>query len=342
MKLIEIAERLSCVLEGDGNIEISGVATLESAVEGQLSFLTNPKYQSEAKKTRASAVLTGLDWPLTGRPLLRHSNPYLIFAKALELFHPKDAARPGVHPTAWVADSARIGNGVSVAAFAFIGDRATIEDNAAIGERCVVESDARIGVESILHAGCIVRHHVIVGRQCVIHSNAVLGSDGFGYARTDSGEWYRIPQTGTVVLEDEVDVGACSAIDRAAIGETRIRRGTKLDNLVHIGHGCQIGPDNLICAQAGLAGSTRTGNQVILAGQVGAAGHLEIGDGVTATAQTGIPGSIEPGRHISGSPAVDHRVWLKTSAAFSRLPDLTRSVRDLERRVESIETNLKR
>jgi UDP-3-O-[3-hydroxymyristoyl] glucosamine N-acyltransferase len=183
---------------------------------------------------------------------------------------------------------------------------------------------------------------VIVGRRCVIHSNAVLGSDGFGYARTDSGEWYRIPQTGTVVLEDEVDVGACSAIDRAALGETRIKRGTKLDNLVHIGHGCQIGPDNLICAQAGLAGSTTTGNQVILAGQVGAAGHLEIGDGVIATAQTGIPGSVEPGRHISGSPAVDHKVWLKTSAAFSRLPDLTRSVRDLERRVESIETNLKR
>jgi UDP-3-O-[3-hydroxymyristoyl] glucosamine N-acyltransferase len=342
MKLVEIAERLSCVLEGDGNIEISGVATLESAVEGQLSFLTNPKYQNEAKKTRASAVLTGLDWPSTGRPLLRHSNPYLIFAKSLELFHPKDAAPAGVHPTAWIADNASIGNGVSVAAFAFIGDRATIEANAAIGERCVVESDARIGEESVLHAGCIVRHHVIVGRRCVIHSNAVLGSDGFGYARTDSGEWYRIPQTGTVVLEDEVDVGACSAIDRAALGETRIKRGTKLDNLVHIGHGCQIGPDNLICAQAGLAGSTTTGNQVILAGQVGAAGHLEIGDGVIATAQTGIPGSVEPGRHISGSPAVDHKVWLKTSAAFSRLPDLTRSVRDLERRVESIETNLKR
>jgi UDP-3-O-[3-hydroxymyristoyl] glucosamine N-acyltransferase len=337
MKLGEIAEQLSCVLEGDADIDISGVATLETALEGDLSFLTNPKYQSEAKRTRASAVITGLDWPAIGRPLLRNRNPYLSVARALELFHSPAASSSGVHPTAWIDESAVIGKDVSIGAFTFVGAHAVIGNGVHIAARCVIEADSNIGGGSVLHAGCIIRHQVVIGARCTVHDNAVVGSDGFGYARTDEGEWYPIPQTGTVVLEDDVSIGAGSTVDRATLGETRIRRGTKLDNLVHVGHGCQIGPDNLICAQVGLAGSTRTGTNVILAGQVGAAGHLEIGDGVIATAQAGIPGSIEPGRHVSGSPAVDHKIWLRFSAAYSRLPHLTRSVRELEDRISTLE-----
>ena len=338
MKLGDLAKQLSCVLEGDGNVEIVGVATLESASKGDLSFFTNRKYHAAAKTTRASAIITGLDCAQLEKPLLRHSNPYLTFARALEIFCPSSSPRPVVHPTAWVDDSARIGEGVSIGAFTFIGEGVTIGNGSVVGAHCVVESGAEIGEHCLIHSGCVVRERVRIGRRCVLQNNAVVGSDGFGYARTDEGEWYRVRQTGIVVLEDEVDVGACSTIDRATLGETRIRRGTKIDNLVHVGHGCEIGPDNLICAQAGLAGSTSTGSKVILAGQVGAAGHLQIGDGVLATAQTGIPSSIESGRHISGSPAVDHKVWLKASAAYARSPELTKLVRALERRVAELES----
>jgi UDP-3-O-[3-hydroxymyristoyl] glucosamine N-acyltransferase len=339
MKLGDIARLLSCTLEGDGEgIEIVGVATLEGATDGYLSFFTNPKYQAQAMATKASAVITGLETTGLERPTLRHENPYLTFARALEIFHAKRPTEHSIHPTAWIADSAVVSDGVSIGAFCYVGQKAVIRRGAQLGISCVVETGATVGEDSILHSGSIVKEGVTIGNRCVLHNNAVVGSSGFGYARTEEGRWYAIPQTGTVVLEDEVDVGACSAIDRAALGETRVGRGTKIDNQVHIGHGCSIGPDNLICAQVGLAGSTRTGEKVILAGQVGAAGHLEIGDRVIATAQAGIPGSIAADRYISGSPAVDHRVWLKASAAYSRLPEILRSLRELEHRISQLET----
>ncbi|HLG15074.1 MAG TPA: UDP-3-O-(3-hydroxymyristoyl)glucosamine N-acyltransferase [Blastocatellia bacterium] len=340
MKLNEIAERLKCELEGDGTIDISGVATLESAQTGQLSFLTNAKYHNEAKSSSASAIIVDADCPPMGMALLRSGNPYLAFAKAIEIFCGPRRATPGVHPTAWISDSASVGNRVSIGAFAYIGHLAMIEDDVSIGSHCAVHEGARVRAGAVLHSGCVIREDVEIGERCVIQNNAVIGSDGFGYAKTDDGAWYPIPQTGGVVIEAQVDVGACSTIDRAALGETRISGGTKLDNLVQIGHGCTVGPDGLICAQVGLAGSTRVGRNVILTGQVGVAGHLTIGDGAIATPQTGVASSVEPGSIISGAPAIDHKKWLKSSAVIARLPEIHRAVRDLEKRLRRLEAVL--
>ena len=337
MNLSEIARQFGCELDGDGSIEVSGVATLESASQRDLSFLTNSKYFNDAKTTSASAIIVGLDCPPLGIALLRHKNPYLIFAKIVEKFFPPGQEIAAIHPTAWIADSARLGKGVSIGAHSHVGDDVVIEDQVVIRSGCSLYAGSRIGEGSVIHAGCVVRENVVIGRRCIIHSNSVIGCDGFGFAREDDGSWYKILQTGTVVLEDDVEIGACTTIDRAALGETRIGKGTKVDNLVQIGHGSVIGRDNLICAQVGLAGSTRTGTGVVLAGQVGVVGHLTIGDGATVTAQSGIPGSVEPGKIVSGSPAFDNKDWLRSTAAFAKLPSILKAVRDLERRLTQLE-----
>lgn len=337
MKLAEIANSLSCDLEGDGSTEITGVATLENAREGDLSFFTNPKYQSAAKRSMASAILVDRDCPQMDSALLRHDNPYLAFAKAVEIFYTQTPVRQFIHPSACIADSAVVGEGLYLGPYAYIGERVVLGNQLVIHARCTVHEGAEIGDGTLMHSGTVVRERVIVGKNCVIQNNAVIGSDGFGYARQSNGEWYRIIQTGTVVIEDNVDIGAGATIDRPTLGETRIRTGTKIDNLVHIGHGCTIGPNNLICAQVGLAGSSRTGTGVVLTGQVGVAGHLMIGDGTIVTPQSGIANSVESGKTVSGSPAIDHNKWLRSSAAFPRLPDTQRTVRSLESRVSSLE-----
>jgi UDP-3-O-[3-hydroxymyristoyl] glucosamine N-acyltransferase len=341
MKLSDIAARLSCDLRGDGSIEISGVAGIENAREGELSFLVNPKYLPQLKHTRASGLIVGMDFPESTIPLLRHPNPYLAFAKAIELFkQPKDLPS-GVDPTALVSAEAIVGEEVAIGAYSQIGARALIGNRVRIGSHTIIQDDALIGEDTVLHSGCVIRERVQIGRRCIVQSNAVVGSDGFGYAKQEDGSWYRIIQSGTVIIEDEVEIGAGTMIDRAAVGETRIGKGTKLDNLVHIGHGCQIGRDCLICAQVGLAGSTKLGDNVILAGQVGAAGHLTIGSGVIAVAQSGIPSSIEPGRMISGSPAIDQKTWLKSSALQARLPEMNKQLRELSRRLRDLENTFK-
>jgi UDP-3-O-[3-hydroxymyristoyl] glucosamine N-acyltransferase len=327
-------------LDGDGSIDITGVATLEMARPGELSFLTNPKYQNDAKKTSASAILVGNDCPPMDLILLRHDNPYLAFARAVEIFFPAPPVKSTIHSTAWIADSAVIGQDVYIGPFAYIGERVVLGDGVRINTRCIVEEDARIGGGTLMHSGSVVRERVVIGRNCIIQNNAVLGSDGFGYAKQSNGAWYKIAQAGIVTLEDDVEIGACATVDRATLGETRIKQGTKVDNQVHIGHGCVIGTDNLICAQVGLAGSTRTGKGVVLTGQVGAAGHLQIGDGAIVTPQSGIASSIEPGVIVSGSPAMDHSTWLRSSAAYSRLPDIQKTVRRLETRVAKLEKML--
>lgn len=341
MKLVEVADKLSCTLEGDGAIDIVGVATLERAGAGDLSFLTNPKYQNEAKRTGASAIVVGPDCPPMNVSLLRNDNPYLAFARAIEIFFPTTPLAPSIHPTAWIADTASIGKDVYVGPYAIIGDRATVGDGVRIHSRCTIEQGAEIGDHTTMHTGSVVRERVVIGKNCIIQTNAVIGSDGFGYARESSGGWYRILQTGTVIIEDDVEIGACTTIDRSTLGETRIQRGTKIDNQVHIGHGCVIGSDNLICAQVGLAGSTKTGKGVVLTGQVGAAGHLQIGDGAIVTPQTGLASSVDAGAIVSGSPSIDHKNWLRSSAVFSKLPDIQKSVRRLENRINALENTLK-
>jgi UDP-3-O-[3-hydroxymyristoyl] glucosamine N-acyltransferase len=337
MRLSEIAGRFDCELDGDGGIEITGVATLELAGQGDLSFLTNSKYLNDARRTKAAAVIVSLDCPRLEFPLLRHSNPYLVFAKAIEIFFGSTPEIPKIHPTAWIADTARLGNSVAIGAYTYIGDQVVIEDRVVIKSGCAVYPGASIGEATIIHAGCVIRENVSVGKRCIIHSNSVIGSDGFGFARQEDGSWYKILQVGNVMLEDDVEIGACTTVDRGTLSETRVSKGTKVDNLVQIGHGSIIGSDNLICAQVGLAGSTRTGKNVVLAGQVGAVGHLTIGDGAMVTAQSGVPGSVEAGKIISGSPAIDNKDWLRSTAAFAKLPKIQKAVRDLERRVSRLE-----
>lgn len=337
MKLSEIAERFSCQLEGDGNLEIHGVATLEEAEEGHLSFLTNSKYLPQAKATKASAIIVGLKGLPFEKTALKHANPYLVFAKSLEMFLPPPVRNPRIHPTAIISDQAHLGHNISIGAFVFIGDDVTIGDNVVIEPHSVLLRKVQIGNNSHIQAGAVIRENVRVGERCIVQSNAVVGSDGFGYAKQEDGTWYKIAQTGLVTLEDDVEIGAGTTVDKATLGETRIRRGAKLDNLVQIGHGSSVGEDSLLCAQVGLAGSTQVGKNVILAGQVGSAGHLKIGNNVIATGQTGIPGDVEDGMIISGSPSITNRAWLKSTAAFAKLPDFIKSIRSLEKRVQELE-----
>lgn len=340
MKLSRIAEELSGILEGDGDIDILGVSTLEAANNGDISFLTNSKYMSAAKKTAASALIVGEDCPPLGLPFVRHRNPYLAFAKTVEIFHKPAARKPGLHPTAVIADSAVLGKNVSVGAYCIIGEDVRIEDDVEIRERCTVHHHVKIGSGSLLHSGVIIREGVVIGERCVFQNNAVIGSDGFGYAKQEDGGWYKIYQAGNVIIEDDVEVGAGSTIDRATLGSTVISRGTKIDNLVQVGHGSVVGSNTLLCAQVGLAGSSRVGNGVILAGQVGVAGHLTIGDGVIATAQTGIANSVEPNKLISGSPSYDHKTWLKSSLINAKLPQMYKSLKELEKQVDAINKTL--
>jgi UDP-3-O-[3-hydroxymyristoyl] glucosamine N-acyltransferase len=337
MILREIADKLDCTVDGDDSLTISGISTLEDAKEGEISFFVNPKYSNKTKTTRASAIITGIDTPPLAKTLLRHSNPYLAFAKAIEIFYAREPDEPFIHPTAWIADSAKIGQKVSIGAFTYVGERVVIKDMVDIRARCTIHSGASIGEETLIHSGCVIREGVVIGKRCIVQDNAVIGSDGFGYAKQDDGRWYKILQSGTVVIEDDVEIGACTTIDRATLGETRIAGGTKIDNLVQIGHGSTIGNNVLLCAQVGLAGSTKVGDQVILAGQVGVAGHLTIGDGVTAIAQSGIANSIASGQIVSGSPSISHKDWLKGSATFARLPLIQKSVRAIEQRLAKLE-----
>jgi UDP-3-O-[3-hydroxymyristoyl] glucosamine N-acyltransferase len=269
-----------------------------------------------------------------------NENPYLAFAKAIDLFYVRPRKEAFIHPSAHVSDTARVGSGVFIGALSFIGDGAVIGDRVEIGPHCTVLENAVIGEDSVICPGAVIRERVTLGKRCIVQSNAVVGSDGFGFAKQSDGSWYKIYQAGSVVVGDDVELGACTAVDRASLGDTSIGKGTKLDNLVHVGHACAIGDNTLLCAQVGLAGSTRVGSNVVLAGQVGAAGHLTIGDGVIAIAQSGIPRSVEPGRVISGSPAYDHKQWLRSSAIMARLPELHRTVTDLDTRVSQLEKSL--
>jgi UDP-3-O-[3-hydroxymyristoyl] glucosamine N-acyltransferase len=345
LKLRDIASRLECALEGDGETEIRRIAAIEEAGPGDLTFFVNPKYAPRLRETRASAVILAERADATvpaAVALLRTANPYLAFARAAEIFAPPPAIPPGVHrlasidPTATVAPDAAIAPFVTVGARARIGARAMLFPHVTIGDGAV------IGDDCLLHARVSVRERVVLGHRVVIQDGAVIGSDGFGFARTEHGTHHKIPQAGGVVIEDDVEIGANTTIDRPAVGETRIGAGTKIDNLVQIAHGVKIGREVLLAAQVGIAGSTRLEDRVTLAGQVGVAGHLTVGAGVVATAQTGIPNSVEPGKLISGYPAIDNRDWLKSSAVFRRLPELKKAVAELQRRLEELETRLGR
>ena len=332
MKLAALAAALECELRGDGEIEIVGVRSLEDAEPGTLAFLANPKYAAQLATTRASAVILASDAPEVPMASLRAANPYLCFARALGLFHQPRRAAPGIHPTAVVAPSARIAAPTSIGAYVVVGEDVEMGPNATLHPHVVVYPGVRIGADFVAHAGVVVREDVRIGDRVVLQPGAVIGADGFGFVPTPAGA-ERIPQTGSVVLEDDVEVGAHTTIDRATLGATAVRTGAKLDNLVMVAHNCEVGAHALLAAQVGLAGSTKLGRGVQMGGQAGVAGHCTIGDGAQVVAQSGVPSSVAPGAVVGGYPAVEVSVWRRTSAALLRLPGLLRRVRRLERRL---------
>jgi len=332
MKLGEIAERLGCTLEGPPGLEITGVAGVEEAGPSELTFLSNPKYRRKLAATRAAAVILSRQEPNPGRPALRSDNPYLDFARALELFYTPPKPVPGIHPTAVIAPDVKLGRNPSIGAYVVIESGVEIGDDCVIKAHVMIYQGAKIGHRFFAHSHAVVRENVQIGNDVVLQNGAVIGGDGFGFARQSDGSYYKIVQAGTVIIEDGVEVQANSCIDRATVGVTRLRRGTKVDNLVQVGHACDIGPDSLLCGQSGLAGSCKVGRNVVLAGQVGVAGHLTIGDNVIATAQTGIPADVESNKIVSGYPAIDNALWLKCSAAYARLPEIYAAVRRYMRR----------
>lgn len=341
MRLDKIAELLECKLEGNPEYEIVGVDKIETAGPQMLTFVSNRKYLSKLKTTQAGAIITDFTIDCNGKNVLRHANPYLTYAKALELFYQPYRPVPSVSPLAHIAPGAKIGSGVYIGPFAYIDDDVELGDGCSVFPNATIYKGARIGAGCLIHSNVSIREHVEIGNHVVIKNGAVIGSEGFGFAKEQDGSHYKIIQTGKVIIEDSVEIGANTTIDRPAIGETRIRRGTKIDNLVQIGHSSDIGENTILCAQVGLAGSTVIGKNVILSGQVGVAGHLEIGDNVIATAQTGIPNSVKENSFISGYPAIDNRAWLKSSAVFNRLPEILRDIQSLKAKIEELEKKLK-
>ena len=344
LKLRKIAAHLQCRLEGDADVDIYGVAGIERAQAGELTFFANSKYAHELRATRASAVIVderaGAE-PPSGVARLVASNAYLAFARAVELFVPPSAAPRGIHRLADIAASATVTPDASIGAFVSIGDGAHVGARSIIYPHATIGAGASIGNDCVIHARVSIRERVTLGHRVVVQDGAVIGSDGFGFARASDGTHHKIPQIGGVVVEDDVEIGANATIDRPAVGETRIGAGTKIDNLVQVAHGVTIGRSVLLAAQVGIAGSTTIEDNVTLAGQVGVAGHLTIGRNVIATAQTGIPSSVDAGSLVSGYPAIENRDWLKSSAVFRRLPELKKAVADLQRRLEQLEQRLK-
>lgn len=335
MKLSEIAKELGARLENEAaDPEITGVAGIESAGPGELTFISNPKYAPLARTTKAAAIIVSEDFPAARgdspnrdrsnqTALLRSKNPYLDFARALEMFYQPPHYAPGVHSTAVVDRSANIAPDAHIGPYVVIGEDVEIGEGAVLLAHSVIYRGVKIGNNFFAHSHAIVREFCRIGNNVVLQNGVVVGGDGFGFAKDDAGHWHKIVQSGPTVIDDDVEIQANSCIDRASVGETRIGRGAKIDNLVQVGHGSSVGQDTLLCAQVGLAGSTDVGNRVILAGQVGAAGHCKIGDGAIAVAQAGIR-DVPPGAIVGGSPAIDNKLWLRCVAAYSRLPELVK------------------
>jgi UDP-3-O-[3-hydroxymyristoyl] glucosamine N-acyltransferase len=336
MKLLELAQRLGCRLEGDSTLEITGVAGIDRASRGQLTFIANRRYSPLLKTTGASAVLVeeGVDLARqSGLPplaALRTQNPYLAFAQALEVFYQPPVYEPGVHATAIISPTANIGRDPHIGPYSFIDDGVQLGPRAVLHSFVTIYRGAKIGADFFAHAHAIVRENCLIGDRVILQNGAIIGGDGLGYAKRSDGTWRKIVQSGPAVLEDDVEVQANACVDRATVGETRIGHGTKVDDLVLIGHASQIGANTMLCGQVGLAGSTKIGDNCILAGQVGTAGHLTVGDGTVITAQSGVPNDVPPRSLYSGYPAVENREWLKMMAALNRLPELQKRVQQLE------------
>jgi UDP-3-O-[3-hydroxymyristoyl] glucosamine N-acyltransferase len=336
MKLRELADRLECRLEGDGDAEILRVAGIETAGPGELTFLANPKYAVALTTTRASAVIARADTPAAPCAMLRTDEPYLAFARAVGLLAPDSRPAPGVHALAAVAASATLGRDVSIGPFVAIGEDARIGDRTIVFPNVTIGAGTIVGDDCIIHSNVALRERVTLGHRVVLQNGVVIGGDGYGFVRRRDGTHEKIPQVAAVVIEDDVELGANTTVDRPAVGETRIRSGTKIDNLVQIGHGVTVGRNVLMAAQVGIAGSTDVGDDVMFGGQVGVGGHLTIGKGAVAVGQSGVTNSLQPGAMVAGYPAIDGKEWRKASVIFRRLPELKRRIEELEARVAEL------
>lgn len=340
MKLSKLAEKTFSTIEiGDENLEIIAAAGLDLAQEGEISFLANPKYTPQINETKASAIFLNNNVKIerTDIAVLRAKDAYAAYTRALRLFHPETEIIASIHPTAVIDKTAKVAENVEIMANVVVGKNCEIAENVKLFPNVTIYDGVKIGKGSVLHSGVSVRENCEIGENCIVHNNTTIGSDGFGYAKDEEKHWLKIPQVGRVVLENDVEIGANSAIDCASVGETRIKSGAKIDNLVQIGHSCTIEEDALICSQTGLAGSSVIGKRVILAGQVGIAGHLKIGDDAVVTAKSATSHDIEPGKIISGIPAFDNREWLRSTAAYRRLGEMAKTIRDLEKRLAKLE-----
>lgn len=331
MRLADIARELGVELDGDGDVEIRGVAAIDEAGEGDLSFVASPRYRRFVDATKAAALILAPGEAAGGRPALRTRDPYTAFARALALFDRRPRPAPGIHPTAVIGEGATIGEGASIGAYVVIGEGAAIGEGAVLHPHVVLYPRVRIGRRFTAHAGAVVREEVVVGDDVVLQPGAVVGADGFGFVPRGREVPLPIPQIGRVRLDDHVELGANATVDRATVGETRLGRGVKLDNLVMVGHGSRIGAGSMLAGQVGMAGSTRLGERVMAGGQAGFAGHLEVGDDVQVAARAGVVADVGPRTAVSGMPAVEIALWRRVAAAVLRLPDLLRRVRRLER-----------
>lgn len=334
MNLGDLAERIGATLEhADPGTAVCGLAPVDEAGPDEVAFVSNERYVAKARESRAAAVIAKPGVPVAGGAL-RTADPYAAFVRALDLFHRPPAPPRGIHPTASIAPDAEIGPNASIGAFVVIGERVRIGANARLDARVVLYPDVTVGDDFTAFAGVVVREGTRIGARVRLQPGVVVGSDGFGYVPDPERIVRLIPQTGMVVLEDDVEVGANSTIDRATIGVTRIRRGAKIDNLVMIAHGCDVGSWSFLAAQTGLAGSTRIGTGAQLGGQVGLAGHLTVGDGARIAAQAGVHGDVPAGATVGGTPSVEIRTWRRMAAAWPRLPELFRRLRRLEKILE--------
>ncbi|MBX7101679.1 MAG: UDP-3-O-(3-hydroxymyristoyl)glucosamine N-acyltransferase [Myxococcaceae bacterium] len=339
LTLSAVAALVQGELEGDGAASIEGLAGLAEAQRGQLSFFGSPKYLEQLKVTRASAVLAPVGAPVPqGVAAIRVAQPHLAFARVAQALQPKNEAPPGVSPRAEVHPTAMVHPTAHVGAFAVVEAGATVAEHAVISALAYVGRGAQVGAHSVLHPHAVVYAGCVVGKRCVLHSGAVVGKDGFGFAFDAAAPGHvRIPQTGIARLEDDVELGAQSCVDRATFGETVVGQGTKVDNLVQIAHNVKVGAHSILCAQAGVSGSATLGQGVVLAGQVGVAGHITVGDLSRIGAQAGVAQDVEPGSTLLGAPAIEHRQFFRAATVFNKLPELWKQVRSLVKRLEALE-----
>ena len=333
----QLSQLLGCHLHGPADLEIRGVNTIEKAGPGEITFLANMKYAPKVKECRASAIIAAEAIKDFAGATLVSSNPYHDFARALGQFYQAPKPEPGIHPLACVAKSASIGANPSIGPFAVVGERVTIGANATLHPHAVIYEGCTIGDDFTAHSQVSVREFCRIGNRVILQNGVQIGGDGYGFARTNEGRQFKIPQSAITVIEDDVEVQTLTSVDRGALSETVVKRGAKIDSLCQIGHGCVVGEDNIICGQTGLAGSTMLEENVIMAGQTGSSGHLTIHKNAIVWAQSGVGHDVPEGAIVSGSPAFDSRVWLRSSAAFSRLPEMLRTLRALERRVAELE-----